>query len=70
MNKSILSALIGFFILFLTITGCLTGDKEKKIYKERSENHYSCPMKCTDQIFDKPGKCPSCGMDLIKITES
>lgn len=26
---------------------------------------YACPMKCEkDKTYDKPGKCPSCGMDL------
>lgn len=26
---------------------------------------YSCPMKCEgDKTYDKPGKCPICGMNL------
>ncbi|MBS1755592.1 MAG: cation transporter [Ferruginibacter sp.] len=26
---------------------------------------YACPMKCEkDKTYDKPGKCPVCGMDL------
>ncbi len=26
---------------------------------------YSCPMKCEgDKMYDKPGQCPKCGMDL------
>ena len=27
---------------------------------------YQCPMKCEGLKFDKPGKCPVCGMDLEK----
>jgi hypothetical protein len=27
---------------------------------------YECPMKCDRLIFDKPGKCPVCGMELEK----
>ena len=26
---------------------------------------YKCPMKCEgDKTYDKPGKCPKCGMNL------
>ena len=27
---------------------------------------YICPMKCEGSASDKPGKCPKCGMDLVK----
>ena len=28
---------------------------------------YSCPMKCEgEKTYDKPGKCPKCGIDLTK----
>lgn len=27
---------------------------------------YICPMKCEGSASDKPGKCPVCGMDLVK----
>jgi len=27
---------------------------------------YTCPMKCNNgKIYDKPGKCPICGMNLV-----
>lgn len=29
---------------------------------------YVCPMGCSKS--DKPGKCPKCGMDLVKQTQS
>ncbi|HHT9114050.1 MAG TPA: heavy metal-binding domain-containing protein [Candidatus Wunengus sp. YC65] len=31
------------------------------------ETAYICPMKHEDSKSDKPGKCPVCGMDLIKV---
>jgi hypothetical protein len=27
---------------------------------------YECPMQCEGSASDKPGKCPVCGMDLVK----
>ncbi len=29
---------------------------------------YECPMKCAGSASDQPGKCPVCGMDLVKNT--
>lgn len=35
-----------------------------------AEAKYQCPMKCEgDKTYDKPGKCPKCGMDLKKVDE-
>lgn len=34
------------------------------------KEQFQCPMKCTEQLFDKPGKCPECEMELIKVTKS
>jgi len=32
--------------------------------------HYQCPMKCEGtKSYDKPGKCPKCGMTLIPVEE-
>ena len=28
---------------------------------------YECPMKCDNKTFDKPGKCPECGMTLVPV---
>jgi hypothetical protein len=30
---------------------------------------YECPMKCEGSKSDKPGKCPSCEMELVKIAK-
>lgn len=46
----------------------------KKVEEKKAENHqnhnentveYTCPMH-PEVISDKPGKCPKCGMDLVK----
>lgn len=35
---------------------------------DMAEAHYQCPMKCEgDKIYDKPGKCPKCNMDMKKV---
>ena len=31
-----------------------------------AEARYECPMGCAGSQSDKPGKCPTCGMDLEK----
>ena len=29
---------------------------------------YQCPMKCEgEKTYDKPGKCPKCGMDMKEM---
>ncbi len=49
---------------------CSTDKKEHKTH-EHKHNHqpgkYYCPMHCEgDKVYDKPGDCPVCGMDLVK----
>jgi hypothetical protein len=36
---------------------------------EAAQMAYICPMKCEGSASDKPGKCPVCGMDLVKNTD-
>ncbi len=69
MNKAILCAFVGFLMSCTLLPGCLAVEKEQKIQEEKVLKQYQCPMKCTDQIFDKPGKCPSCGAELVAVTE-
>jgi hypothetical protein len=38
--------------------------------QEEVKQQYKCPMKCSEQLFEKPGKCPSCGMELEKVSPS
>jgi len=33
-----------------------------------TETKYQCSMKCEgDKTYDKPGKCPKCGMNLVAV---
>jgi hypothetical protein len=43
----------------------LVKDAHKKMVKER----YTCSMH-PEVISDKPGKCPKCGMTLVKVKSS
>ncbi|GEM_PF-630922 len=41
---------------------------EGQEHGDMAEAHYQCPMKCEgDKMYDKPGKCPVCKMDLKKV---
>jgi Cu2+-exporting ATPase len=43
-------------------------DKSAQEGKSMSGEKYACPMHCEgDKVYDKPGKCPECGMNLQKI---
>ncbi len=64
MKKTLLLLSIAF-VSSLALSACggsKTGDQKSEVY--------SCPMKCSDQKSDKPGKCEVCGMDLEKMAES
>ncbi len=59
MNLSIRLCLVSIG-LFASIT--LMACKDKKYSK------YQCPMKCEqEKTYDKPGKCPVCGMEIKGI---
>lgn len=59
------------FGLLLIVPGCSGNDKKTEENPAlQTKEQYQCPMKCTEEIFDKPGNCPVCGMELEKITNS
>ncbi len=44
-----------------------TAKKEADKIKNSGPGTYYCPMHCEgEKIYDKPGDCPVCGMDLVK----
>ena len=62
-----------FFALILSTSvfvSCGSGEKKQEVPIETAKEQYQCPMKCTEEIFDKPGSCPVCGMELEKIIKS
>ncbi len=62
------------FYTMMAVQGLLVscGDSHQKeeVPKEAATEQYQCPMKCTEEVFDKPGQCSVCGMELEKITKS
>jgi hypothetical protein len=40
---------------------------KKEDAKEIHSETYQCPMKCNGIVYDKPGKCTVCEMDLEKV---
>ncbi len=69
MNKVIIYVLIGLLPCSALLTGCGGVEKKEKPPVEKTITRYKCPMGCSKEIFKKPGKCPNCGMELVKITE-
>jgi len=62
MKLYIISLIVLGFML--NISGC---SKHQDTNNHQSQEYYTCSMH--PQIHqDKPGKCPICGMDLIKVT--
>jgi Cu(I)/Ag(I) efflux system membrane fusion protein len=54
-------------IVLLLLTGC--NESPKTSHDHSSDEVYTCPMHPT-VIQDKPGACPICGMDLVKVKRS
>ncbi len=54
----------------VTFSGCKENTKAKT--EQVAENaEYQCPMKCEgDKTYDKPGRCPKCGMNLEKTDKN
>lgn len=58
--------LIAFCLLLILVTAC--NDKKEdhsQHQKQVVKEEYTCPMH-PDIIRDKPGRCPICGMELVK----
>jgi Cu(I)/Ag(I) efflux system membrane fusion protein len=61
---------------YLLVAGCLLLIFLSACNEQKEENHlrhqaetielYTCPMPGDSVFSDKPGKCPKCGMDLVK----
>ena len=76
MKKSILilGTLMLLFVGTSVITSCNDKNSSEKTEiknKEVKTVKYACPMKCEgDKTYDKPGKCPECGMDLEEVKDN
>lgn len=69
MKKIIIAGLVVLGGLSLSLVSC-TSNEPKVAAPIPEAVQYKCPMKCSEEIFDKPGKCPVCGMELEKIIKS
>lgn len=55
-------------ILLIAAAGCnRTKDKHAGHQNQVAHQMYTCPMPQDSVFSDKAGKCPKCGMDLVKI---
>lgn len=58
-------------LVLLAVTACQ--DKKEKAAPDEHAHHaevkpqYTCPMPQDSVFSDKPGVCPKCGMDLVKV---
>lgn len=51
-----------------TETSCCDGSKDTTKVASNYNGKYYCPMHCEgDKLYDKPGDCPVCGMDLVPL---
>lgn len=76
MKKQILT--IGAIILLVfgssVFVSCSNSEHHNEEHMEHHDGDHAmhqCPMKCEgDKMYDEPGKCPKCGMDLEAVKES
>jgi len=71
--KKIISTLAMASILAVAISSCSSSTEHKQdtTTPEQQASLYQCPMQCEgDKTYDKPGKCPVCGMDLAPVETS
>ncbi len=79
MKKIILISTASILLIIggVSITGCSNSSQNNnntdtievvKTDTAKIAAKYQCPMKCEgDKTYDKPGKCPVCGMNIKKI---
>jgi len=62
-QRFLIALATGVFLMFLMISFFSTGNS----YAQKGGIYYTCPMpEHADVVSDKPGKCPKCGMELVK----
>ena len=54
-----------------TFIGCGNGEEhshDTETHEHEQHAEYQCPMDCENgKTYDKPGTCPVCEMDIVKI---
>lgn len=65
--KAVLAADGGRYQIGLPDEKMTEKSKPKVVENAPGTGNYYCPMHCEgDKMYDKPGDCPVCGMDLVK----
>ncbi len=59
---------IAFVLLF--IASCKNEDQHADHSKKKTTAMYTCPMPQDSVFSDKPGTCPKCGMELVKMDQT
>ncbi len=69
MKKQITTAaLLLTSIMFMASCGSKTSENKTEKTEQTENAMYQCPMKCEgEKMYDKPGQCPVCKMDLEKV---
>ena len=58
------------FCISVAFAGCSGKNKDTENRQQQEvKAQYQCPMGCSGK-YDKPGKCPVCGMELEKVANS
>jgi len=69
--KKIISRLAVICLLTASLVSCNSSTEKKQdgtTTPTQEASLYQCPMQCEgDKTYDKPGKCPVCGMDLKPV---
>lgn len=69
-TKITTAAVLITVVIFMTSCGSKTSESKKENTTTGESVHimYQCPMKCEgEKMYDKPGSCPVCKMDLEKV---
>jgi hypothetical protein len=67
-TKITTSVLLLTAVMFFASCGSKTSENKNTTTGETAHVMYQCPMKCEgEKMYDKPGSCPVCNMDLEKV---
>jgi Heavy metal binding domain len=69
--KKFISGFAVICLLTVSLVSCSSSTDKKQdgtTTPTQEASLYQCPMQCEgDKTYDKPGKCPVCGMDLKQV---
>ena len=63
---------LALWLLINGLSGCVNEKKEDHSRHQQpvtTKQQYTCPMPEHSVFSDKPGKCPKCGMELVKVNQ-